>query len=260
VKWPPSWFPVGRHEQINIVLTFAIVLLTAGNVAVSFWYASITKRAAEDSGRQTKKLISAANIQACAANSFSESAGEIKNQISKAVLDFEHAAQQSARDSERAARNAEATIKQAEVIFRDEQRAWIGVHTFAVDQLERGKDYQVSIQLLNSGRSPGINVEESGRYSFEPVSVVEPAPGPILRKPTAAIPPQGIIVIHILIHADEITSRFDEISASSSIIYTAGRIEYDDTSQRRHTTNFCLFLSGPAKKTLSYCDKGNNMD
>jgi hypothetical protein len=166
VKWPPSWFPIGRHEQFNVVLTFAIALLTAGNVGVSFWYASITKRAAEDSGRQTQRLISAANIQASAATKNATSA----QQSAQAASDFAIQAhgintqtEAAVRQFQRIAGDSERAMNASVDASRLDQRPWVGLQVVQCNGCTIAEDRSLNVQdlvgvIANTGKTPALQM------------------------------------------------------------------------------------------------------
>jgi hypothetical protein len=138
----PNW-----SEKVTVFLTIAIVGVSISQAVIYFQQ----KRIMESSGHQTQQLIDAANIQACAANrnanaaaSFSESAKGINTQTALAVGDFQ-----------RMATAAENNIRAIQESSRNDQRAWLGVadpkFILTVEAPLKAETY-----VMNVGKSPAI--------------------------------------------------------------------------------------------------------
>lgn len=96
-------------------------------------------------GRDTKRLVDAAEKQACAAESFSESAAKINDGISQAVdkLKIQAGANQTMA---LAANTANTNTLQAD-------RPWMGAY-FNVDGFSVGKTPTYTVTFINSGKRP----------------------------------------------------------------------------------------------------------
>src|ERR1700722_18332972 len=79
------WESGTLNEHANVVLTGFIALFTLVNVIATIFYVSTVTKTSREASAQTDKLISAANIQACAAKSFAASAANINVGIGTAV-------------------------------------------------------------------------------------------------------------------------------------------------------------------------------
>ncbi|HWZ99016.1 MAG TPA: hypothetical protein VN025_14755 [Candidatus Dormibacteraeota bacterium] len=157
MKWP-SWFPIGQHERLNIVLTSAIALLTAGNVVIAYWYSSITKHAAESNGRQVDKLIYAANIQAQAARDFANAASsqaEEMKTLSIQAIEQAKATNNLAIEAKRSADYARQSLSDTQAALHLEESPWIGIAEIKPNDFPDGSETLVVV-FKNYGKSPGF--------------------------------------------------------------------------------------------------------
>jgi hypothetical protein len=233
------------------------------------------KKIMESSGGQTDKLISAANTQADAAtkiskaaDKFSQSADDMKTQMTTAVGDFEKAASDSAKTSQKLVANAEAASKFTQQSFLHDQRAWIGMAEFHAVQFEENKPIQVDLDFFNSGKTPALKMHEIVKYKLWPI----PLDGPFTEdvssieqvlpsSPINASPPQGRFISHLRDNeSEELKRQYPSIKNKSLFLHIYGEIEYQDIGGERHTTQFCIFLNDPDTKELFYCKSFNEMN
>jgi hypothetical protein len=165
LKWP-HWFPVGTHERLSIILTFVIAALTAGNVLIASRYASIAKKAAEDSGAQTERIIGAANIQASAATKNAAASG----QSAQAASDFAVQAkgintqtEAAVRQFQRIARDSEKAMTASAEASRLDQRPWVGLQTIQCNGCTTSADSRINVHdlvgvVVNTGKTPALQM------------------------------------------------------------------------------------------------------
>jgi hypothetical protein len=53
---------------------------------------------------------------------------------------------------------------------------------------------------------------------------------------------------------------FPKIKSGDLIIYDFGELSYNDISGKRHVTTYCVFLSDPGTKTVSFCPPFNDIE
>jgi hypothetical protein len=167
MKWP-SWFPIGSHERLSIVLTALIALLTAGNVFVAGWYASITKKAADDSGKQTERLIGAANIQANSAQKIADASDKnaaAAEHSAAAAAGFAKSAaginagmQVTVNELQRMVDAANKANKNSQIALEAQTRPWVGIDGPIVTKIAnpQASGMLLTIKFRNYGQSPAI--------------------------------------------------------------------------------------------------------
>jgi hypothetical protein len=283
-------FPDAKaHDRWQLVFTFVIAVSTFFYTIFAGWTlheihsgSADTHNlavAAANQASHTEEIAQAAQDQVDAANEISDAADSFSETAEVAVEEFRRAAGDSAAASKQSAANAERTIKNAQQSFREEQRAWVGIAGQGVSQFEPKKPIILFADFGNSGRTPARNVMT--RTASMLIDARSPILGPntehirMLRQSTPqsgpAIAPQARYSLTIgrdnppddtegMKRAREnIFANFDQIKSKALILYVFGEISYDDISGRPHVTRFCLFLTDPEAKTVTFCPQFNDV-
>ena len=211
-----------------------------------------TLQAIETSGTDTHDLAQAAKDQA----------GALKQQAKNSDR-LALAAQLQAGASETMAKDATSSLQDSEKTFRDDQRAWVGVGEVQVIELEEGKPFRLDITVSNSGKTPALYVESGTGRRLSPTPLLEvPTPrdlGALQFQRAVAIPPQGKYVLHVS-DPEKSPSPTEMLKSGAIHIYEYGKITYEDVYGRVHSTEFCVYLSDPVTRTMSFCKSYNVMN
>jgi hypothetical protein len=174
-SWRQRFRATSAHNQANIVFSAVIMISTLAYSGIAWRQLSVMRQAATDSGTQTKQLIDAANINACAARtiadaskrnataaeSFATNAGNINEGLEKAVKKLEDTRKTAEAQSEKSlaiARNS----------FRQDERAWIAPRSaYLTSAVEFGKPIKFNVQYGNVGKQPATEVRPS--YTIKPI-------------------------------------------------------------------------------------------
>jgi hypothetical protein len=282
---PPPEDKFTKNDKVMIGLTVAIALgtiVSAGAIVLQW-------REMVGGGKQTDKIIAAANINADAATKsakaaqdFATNAGNINTAMGKAVekLNLQAAATKSVADQ--ALSQAAIASGQLQVMQTDE-RAWL---EFRIQQPQAagdvslpttsGQPLDLPIQIMNSGKTVARNVvidvfveilDSSQEASLDNVSDL--ANHRHERSTTGTIFPNADYKLHVTRHWDKgeiglVTAReLTSLHESKSYISTYGIITYDDVFNKHHWTKFCFWGHSPkgvfnAKKCTAFNGVGDN--
>jgi len=257
-----------------VVLTFAIVLLTAGNVLVGFWYASITKQAAIDNGKQTDRLICAANIQAHAADiiaqsseDFSDTARGIKDNTADAVAQFKRLAKGTETAIRTSQKSAQAALQASIDNLRLDERPWVLPSRFELSaEPEPDKPFTIKVNIQNTGKTPAVDlIPQSRLFSWNeeppPTDFAEPK-DKIISK--GIIPPGGgggnsFTTDPLILDAIKVGAY----KGKSNRIYIHAYLNYKDglSGSKLHWTRLCAYHTfGDKLDEFVYCKAGNEID
>ena len=240
---------IKQVEWPMIILTAIIALATAANVIV-YWCES------ESAGKQTQKLIDAANIQACAAARFAASASGINQHTDDAVGQFR-----------RLADDTEKNIKNAQATFRDEQRAWVGADNVTNIVIKENEIPSFSVQIKNTGKTPALHLRFVTSGTSQPagqkINFEYPglAPGPQIASNFVLQPEStyGLGVGGQPSIAPLKRHQVEVVSSGENWFWVYGKITYEDVSGRTHHTKFCFIIA--IDLTNSHpCDTYNEAD
>src|ERR1051325_10357795 len=144
----------------------------------------------------------------------------------------------------KAAQAAQETVRQARDNMRLEQRAWVTAGEARLEKpLVPGKTATFSIQIVNSGKTPALDVHITGSAYIAREPMPEVPPNAI--KESSLIGPEGQIFAkpetkYAVIDEREIKS----IRNAELHLFAKGRITYVDIFEVTHTTTFCFALEG----------------
>jgi hypothetical protein len=177
--------------------------------------------------------------------------------------------------ADRNAAQANKSLQETIDNFHTDQRAWLGICDFGVQQLEVGKPFRMEIKFCNSGKTPALRVEE--RVGFRTSTV--PMDGPIESEinelpfhPNNAVPPQGTYKTVLGTNFQNVTMPAEDnsqlfiksipnILSGELLLYVYGDVRYRDAFGKTiHDTQFCLFLADREKQQMGYCKTYNELD
>ncbi|HLK03758.1 MAG TPA: hypothetical protein VKT53_04890 [Candidatus Acidoferrum sp.] len=139
------------------------------NAVVGLFYYLTYKESIVESGRQTNRLICAANIQADAAKKMVDAAStqaEKMTQLSVQAIAQAKAASALANEAKRAADISRQALDAERARFVEDQRPYIWVKKTENPQLQAGRKATWSFEYTNYGRSPAIGVRLRAQTIF----------------------------------------------------------------------------------------------
>lgn len=228
--------------------TGLLVLGTFCGTGIGIWQATISQTAAN----------AARDAVGVASRSLRETEASNARQ---AVL-----TEQARLSSERASSKAlDATIES----FRQDQRAWIGIDSWVLDEFQVGQPVRIKVRIMNRGKTPAVDVEEGGteglvisndhtpkqiadaiskelaKFVFRPAAVISPSNGKELISDSKHVLEQG---------------PMDALKNGISYWYTVGEVKYEDVFHRRQWMTYCLRISYEnGSPRLLYCETGNSV-
>ena len=165
-----------------------------------------------------------------------------------------------AKASEKSATTAAGSVTASQQSFRDDQRAWVGLENFSLTSFEQGK-IVITVNVINSGKTPAQDLFSTNKMTVLPVrvSAAEPVMLPIEWAPGPALPPQGRYQV-TLSAPGGISIHYQSIKDGSKFLYLLGELKYDDVYGQGRSTKFCVTLTDPETKQLSFCNFFNGMN
>ncbi len=267
LQWWQLWVQIG------------LFVATTGAFIAAAYYAHIAEKqwkTMDDTFKEIKKQTGSAEKSAGAAESAAKTAEntfklnkdnlltEIKKQT-KAMQDSSIYIRDTMKQSGKA---LDASID----IARTDQRAWIGTITVSPAQLKdtdnkpiylkEGSPATFGVEIINSGKSPALNVTSTIAVSIRRnnVKFSDPHLTPWGVVSMRVIQPQG----HDMLPTRPLTppptnSVIESIKSGENILYLFGVITYKDIFQRSHQNTFCFYLY-PSLDTFGNCDTYNDAD
>jgi hypothetical protein len=225
-----------KNDKVMIALTVAIALGTiVSAVAIVLQWREMV-----GGGKQTDKIIEAANINASAANrsadasqQFADTAVLINGGIGDAVKKLEAQAGISA-----------AAIKATQDAMRLDQRAWVAVKD------AHGPPLEPVVVFINTGRTPGRNVVAYPSIMYALKGVIPDFDVDAAPKRLGLLSPGT---------EREIDSNTAVPDLEQRDLYIFGKITYDDVFRKPHWVTYCLRLSDD-RKLYQFCEKHNDTD
>jgi hypothetical protein len=208
----------------------------------------------------THNLAEASKTQALKMTNVSEASDKIRQAAQDMVTQDQRIAdnaQHSLEASNKQSKDAlDATIKD----FQRDQRAWVGLGQYAIQQFDDKQPFKLVLPFVNSGKSPAILTEQCVAYTIVDHRLTGPPTGYTYQfEKSSAIAPQGA-------YASTITNRavpvsYDGITNGTLFLYFFGEFRYHDVYDPAvlHTTDFCLVYDKDAK-LMTFCLNGNDMN
>jgi hypothetical protein len=209
------------------------------------------------SGKQTDKMIVAADKSAAAAQSFSQTADKIQAETQSAVTEFGAMANAN-RKSADAASESSNTAKAALEIS---ERAYVGVTSAELDRdIAEGQDSKLNVTIANGGRTPAFSVHVRHYYRWGPKDI----------QTKLTFGKLDVISTSILLPNVQLISASDKIpgpallapmiallKAGAWVLVSYGDITYTDVVRKTRLTRYC-YLYDPANPIhLQVCAQGN---
>jgi hypothetical protein len=206
-------------------------------------------------GRQTDKMILAANRSADAAQSFSTTADRIREQTAEAVKEFDAMADANRKSAE-AATESSNTAKAALEIS---ERAYVGVTAAELDKdFTEGQESKLNVMIANGGRTPAFNVHVRHYFRWGPKDIQTHLP----------LAKLDIISTSILLPNIQFLSAQDKIPGFPStaisllksggwVFVSYGEIEYTDIVKKNRTTRYCYLYDPVNPIHMQVCAQGN---
>jgi hypothetical protein len=227
-------------------------------------------------GTQTDKLVEYASKQATAADRISKASDDFTDSAYWIEQHMDDAANAMQDSVDTADRNTKRTIRNAEIAFQAEQRAWVGFQSVSSSGFTETEPLKIEIAFFNSGRTPARNVQSSGLFTVSETPISGPSPEQIkllVYQPAQSIPPQGTYRLNLgsdflgeaktelQIHGQQIlVSQYHSIKNKTLILYYYGIVKYDDASGKHRETQYCIYLANPDTKQVGTCDAFNDLN
>jgi hypothetical protein len=158
-------------------------------------------------------------------------------------------------------RNSRTATKNAQEVFRDDQRAWIGLASFSILVFNNKDPFKMEIRFVNSGKTPAVFCKEGIGYDVsEKLLMGTPSTYSPLLEDVGTVAPQGAYIIPAT--NPVIPQYFDSLTKDwTRLLYFWGEFQYQDVYRKGqiHTTKFCL-LYDFNNKQMAFCPHGNSMD
>jgi hypothetical protein len=237
-------------------------------------------KASETQASAAEQIADASRRNAAAAESFSKSADEIREETARAVSELRRSANDSETAMKENSRNAQNAMNTSIEASRLDERAWLAIsdpEILQYDPNDPTKPFLIQILVRNSGKTPAQQINALGVIqAYDPKT-----DGPTdddwkvflgyfnESKERYVIAPNAtrkIIVPDFSNKAqnppfhDFIAQNYPLIRDRSKYLYYFGQATYIDIDNRPHTTKFCVWLVDPGTKQFAFCGKGNDMD
>jgi hypothetical protein len=146
------------------------------------------------------------------------------------------------------------------------RRAWLTVKTATLAKpLARGEAPVVLLEIINSGKSPALDVILAGSVFSRAALPLQDVPREIIGPDSSrmAIGPDAMIIIPMT--ASEPISEQEQIDAiryGPWRLYARGVIAYLDALRTPHKTTFCFRLKGDDfdRGVMGACERGNTVE
>jgi len=174
--------------------------------------------------------------------------------------------------STRSADTAKGELLQMTEQSEDDQRAWVGVQDtvkiMQVNPTQPSLPVKTAIMLINSGKTPAINLKRVSAYMIS--TTLKPGPEQEyirmieekLRntKDHIALGPGATHTLESSDNGNYINPKWGKILAKTDFLYLYGIFEYQDIAKRNHRTTFCFYLKDPAAQQFASCESYNDMN
>jgi hypothetical protein len=253
---PPNPWYAGLNWTDWITAISALITALA-TVVIMIW-AGLQWYEMHTGGADTTKIANAADqIKTYAgsvkdsAKQFSDSAGEIDTKIGTAETDFANMATNSAN-----------AIKATQEQMRLDQRPWAYVFSYSLsEEPEAGKPITVKIGVLNSGKTPAVNLGVMTHPSCWDRETPEPDWTTVANDLSHAMVPPQATGFSVTTSPLTLANCLDAYNSGQAAIYVRAKIVYDDTFGQPHWTTVCiLHHHGRPLNEFDLCKTGNDVD
>ena len=209
-------------------------------------------------GQDTHDLAAAAKDQAGKMKNMSEAADKIRQAADGMVTQDQRIADNAQQSLDASNKQSKAALTAAISQFRADQRAWVGLGAYRVDNFNDKDPFKLILPWVNSGKTPAIRTENAVAFALSPTRLSGPPDHKLMFDGASAIAPQGTYVSNITNF--QVPLNFAAINDGTIWMYFFGKFRYHDVrSPEIHTTSFCLYYNTTIKQ-MSFCENGNDMD
>jgi hypothetical protein len=173
---------------------------------------------------------------------------------------------QSAGAAASAATTAQQTLTQTTNAFQLDERPWVYVSSFGlVSEPEANKEGpKIDFSLMNSGKTPALNVVSFYETSSRPVTTDPPPSTFKTREPpsTDILPPNfaGNIIGTFPVKSITDPGRLAGYSLGTVAIYIQVKITYSDVFHNRYWTTVCAYHTHDVPRNyFTACRSGNDV-
>jgi hypothetical protein len=163
IKFIEHW---DTHQRFNAAITALLLFATGVNAVATIVYVCTYQRASRETGEQTNKIISAANIQASAAaqNAISaQQSAQAASDFAKQAKGINTQTEAAVKQFQRIAGDSEKAIMASAEASRHDQRPWVGLQAVQCNGCTIETDRSLSIQdlaglIANTGKTPALQM------------------------------------------------------------------------------------------------------
>ena len=155
--------------------------------------------------------------------------------------------------------------------MRLDERAWIGITRVGISEFKAGLPPTIVVEVVNHGKTPAKNLKV--KFYVADIAVGKPIPmydfsahratgrnGSNLIFPNVTAKMLGTFMDEtgkpISLTAEGIKSFYE----GRGVIYTVGRIDYQDVFNRPHWATFCFVSVPTTPEDFTVCESGNDSD
>jgi hypothetical protein len=269
------WQRFRRLKIDNQIIAISNVILAATTgvyvvVSILTWITISTN--SDTSSKQTKKLIDAANIQACAASrsaaaaeQFSRAADEINANTKIAVQDFAILAKSSEKSIKASQDSAQRALDVSIAASRLDERPWVVGNVFQLsNEPENGKMGDVTISVMNTGKTPALDLIPISKPYIWPITMLLPEldiSEVTKAKSIGVLAPGHVGTGFTSDTLPDKQAALDAYNSGLNYYYVRARIDYSDVNGAKHWTTLCVYhIKGRPLTEFNYCPDGNDVD
>lgn len=250
---------VKRAEWWMIWLTAAIAFSGFCAVGVGFmqWHEI------HSGSTDTHTLAEAAKSQADRMTDVSAAADKIREAAQNMVTQDQRIADNAKKALDASNKQSRTALDAAIAQNRLDQRPWIGIGQFRVARFEETKPVTIEVHIVNSGKTPALNVTEWMKYKYGTISQLGPLPSDSVSaawQHVGSIPPQGNQVIDIYLPWDIWKQNSVGLTTKRAGLSFFGEIAYDDVAGSNHRTQVCIFMNDVETRDLAFCEGWGDMN
>lgn len=258
----------------TIVIAFATVITTVTGL---YQWQAIQKQlaSADESSKQTDRLIKAMEKQSDASQDIAEQNKELVGQSGEqtkamaaqadasqtqadASIAQAEAAKQSVTASVTSARAAERSARISQQAFSVGERPYVAVKSVTMGNLAVGQAPIIGVEFINSGRTPALNTSLQIRFTAAARRLPETKEE--MRQPNSGIklfmPSGEIITQRIRTEWAPTQEQIEGVKKGTVFLYVFGTAYYDDGAGEHHIMDFCA-LYNHVEKAFNFC-RGQN--
>jgi hypothetical protein len=243
-----------KLERKLVQLNIWLVVVGFCGIGLAFWQTTIAQdsavaaKTAADAARdglvETRKATAAAETAARAA----------ENQLPIQIRQLDIARDQMAASNQ----TATAQLDSQRNALRLERRAWVGADQALKPFVQAGRPVAVSVQIVNTGQSPGLRVESNNRLvPVELGQAFKPEFPDLPTRPSSPALLPGMRTTATVVSNWTVTdARLSAIKDGKLTVYLYGRITYRDIFNQPREGGYCMTITRDLSG-LQFCDDHN---